>query len=595
MSISGLFPVILFCVSIIFSTILFLYKSKKQNVNEIRKIIREDSEKAIKNLERKVLETGEQVSLKQVEAQNTCGNIDKKIKELMNDSEELSQLGDALNRYRNMLAQLNIATSQTHEYVVKTSNDALKLQELKGLIDSYEKKTYEILQSFDSGIKEQHFQLETIKTEIQLQEESSINQIKTSRDDSLLQVGTAIESFQSICNTCNDLQSKHESILNELIEKQNSYEKYIENLNKTFEEKCNNSLKETINKLDEYLAKIQLSSDDKMLAKQDSVLKMYENCLNDRKDKALLSIDEVLKSSVQTLNLYNDKITNSYLESKNLDAVKKQSIDKEDDLSLGKETIFDNSNSSESLLSDSNSTIEAKLENSEEVPLKKVKKKKRHSKLKKSVDDNLDDKIDSPIANLENMKEKLIPEDLYDEIGSYVVEKDKAKETQKVTTPKNIEEINLDELASIDTSFSEPIKKQKPVVQKEEVEKETSSKVIINEKNEALSRMNQQHSTDDQIKKLDGTGFGNLLDSYGASKRNDNPKKKVSEVKSFKPGSIIEQLVEEDEIKNSKDHVEIDNKEIDEVPSITEEKKLDDDEKSSRFEAIGEEEEILLD
>jgi len=220
MSLFELYPLILFAFSIIFTIVLHIQKSHKLNLNEVKKTIRDESEKAIKRVDQKVVETEEIVNIKKVEAEETCSKVDSRILELKTDSEELDQLRDALYTYRNMLAQLNVATDQTHSYIVQTNDDATKLQNLQTLIDNQEKKTYEILNSFDLGVKEQKFQLQTIETELHEQTETAINEIITTRDDSLSRISDQIEKYQSLFDTCDQIQLKHDVILHELLNQQ---------------------------------------------------------------------------------------------------------------------------------------------------------------------------------------------------------------------------------------------------------------------------------------------------------------------------------------------------------------------------------------
>ena len=184
-----------------------------------------------------MLKLKEIVNIKKVEVEETCLKVNSRIQELKADSAELDQLRDALNTYRNMLAQLNVATDQTHSYIVQTNDDATKLQNLKQLIDNQETKTYEILRSFDIGVKEQKFQLQNLEAELQNQIETAINEIITTRDDSLVRISDQIEKYQSLFETCDQIQSKHDVILKELLKQQNIYETKLGNINKEFNER----------------------------------------------------------------------------------------------------------------------------------------------------------------------------------------------------------------------------------------------------------------------------------------------------------------------------------------------------------------------
>jgi hypothetical protein len=616
MSVGVLYPFILFGISLLFSAILFSIKSKKQNLNEIRKTIREDAEKAFRSLEQKVVETEEQVSLKQVEAQETCVYVEKKIQELKDDGEELSQLGDALNTYRSMLAQLNIATTQAHEYVVSTNGDATKLQELQHLIDSHEKKTYNILQSFDSGVKEQKFQLETIRTEIESQTNSSVNQIITTRDDSLSQVSNQIGKYQELFDKCDEIQSTHNAILKELIDSQAAYQDKLNAIQKDFENKCDTYLNSTTTKLDEYLSQIQSSANDKLSLVEGSIIKNFEEELNSKKEDTFLRIDEVLQSSIRTISLYDEKLNGSNGNELVRGVNKPSNASLSDDIvkpEIPSTSIHQNFIKEDESLP-VNSSIEDLVEEPE-LPKKEIKPKKKKRRKKKKSNDDIDilagiDLIDLPDTLSENKDEESIEDVLpFESENSFDQE-----------IPKNIEDINLDSLSSIesfcstnttkedsisDSQLSDTETKEEPVVSV----KEPIESVPLEEKKETeRNKKDIPLSKEEQKKKLNGTGFGNLLNSYGSNKRVDEVKPDTEPIKSFKPGSIIEKLVEED-----KSNDKVPEESVDKLETIESDKDIqkdtveedikvekdeiihDNDKKKTSYVPIGEEEEILLD
>jgi hypothetical protein len=616
MSVGVLYPFILFGISLLFSAILFSIKSKKQNLNEIRKTIREDAEKAFRSLEQKVVETEEQVSLKQVEAQETCVYVEKKIQELKDDGEELSQLGDALNTYRSMLAQLNIATTQAHEYVVSTNGDATKLQELQHLIDSHEKKTYNILQSFDSGVKEQKFQLETIRTEIESQTNSSVNQIITTRDDSLSQVSNQIGKYQELFDKCDEIQSTHNAILKELIDSQAAYQDKLNAIQKDFENKCDTYLNSTTTRLDEYLSQIQSSANDKLSLVEGSIIKNFEEELNSKKEDTFLRIDEVLQSSIRTISLYDEKLNGSIGNELVRGVNKPSNASLSDDIvkpEIPSTSIHQNFIKEDESLP-VNSSIEDLVEEPE-LPKKEIKPKKKKRRKKKKSNDDIDilagiDLIDLPDTLGENKDEELIEDALpFESENSFEQE-----------IPKNIEDINLDSLSSIesfcstnttkedsisDFQLSDTETKEEPVVSV----KEPIESVPLEEKKETeRNKKDIPLSKEEQKKKLNGTGFGNLLNSYGSNKRVDEVKPETEPIKSFKPGSIIEKLVEED-----KSNDKVPEESVDKLETIESDKDIqkdtveedikvekdeiihDNDKKKTSYVPIGEEEEILLD
>ena len=697
MSVGGVFPLILFGISIIFTTLLFLSKNKKLNLNEIRKTIREDSEKAIKSLEQKVVETEELVSLKQADAQDTCGFVERKIQELRDDGEELNQLGDALNKYRSMLAQLNLATSQAQAFVVRTNNDAKKLQELQLVIDSHEKKTYAILQSYDSGIKQQHFQLEAIKTEITSQTENSINQIVTTRDESLSEVRVQIEKYQALSDRCDEVQSTHKGILNELIERQAANKANLNALNKEFEDKCDNYLNETKNKLDEYLTQIQTSANDKLSLLEGSIVKNFEMELNREKEETLLGIDDVLTASIQTISLYDEKINKSYenfeiKSSKNdgkkdrkdkkdikshndnpvtdLQASNTKPVDeiiitslnkddgelitlKEDDQSgsIKKNEILEK-NTKESIDGkitsnllegrlDESQILEKKAESPKETSKKesKLKKKKRpRNKKNKKNEDEIEIMAGIDLIDMASGKVSSRLDDFVDDLDPFIFDEEKPFDDKVLLddkVPRAIGDINLDDLASIDASFCEHVKKEikddestatqineadtkidkqvepstiggeevslnenkKDENNKNENKKDDSIEKNSHKKSENLNKKNLEINKEEHIlKKLNGTGFGNLLDSYGSSKRIDDGKATKDSVNSFKPGSIIERLTDEDKLIDNDDDKALEKDSSKGESLAKKEKDIDaDKKKKSGFVVIGEEEEILLD
>jgi hypothetical protein len=632
MSVGELFPLILFGISIMFSTILFLVKNKKQNLNEIRKTIREDSEKAIKSLEQKVVETEELVSLKQAEAQKTSDYVDRKIQELMDDGEELNQLGEALNKYRSMLAQLNLSTSKVEAFVIRTSGDARKLQELQHLIDSHEKKTYNILQSFDTGIKQQNFQLAAIKTEIVSQAESSINQIVTTRDDSLSEVRTQIEKYQELSDSCDKIQSTHNAILNELIQRQVANKESLVALNKEFEDKCDNYLNATKRELDEYLSKIQTSANDKLSLVEGSIVKNFEKELNSKREDTLLQIDNVLSSSVKTISLYDEKLNKSFENSDIISCKNINSKDNDSDLVNNSDGLInpktvnqditnsfnsvkakvDLSNANESINSESTLDLfsdrldrneDFNQEEESQIDLSKkeskIKKKKRcKTKKSKNYDDDIDIMAGIDLIDLADGVIDSSPDSFSDDLDSNIFDEQKPL-VEKV--PKDIGDINLDDLASIDASFCGVDKKdiEEEIKEVEKVE-QTKTDDEIKSLNENIDTNLEPIKKVQITKKLNGTGFGNLLNSYGSQKRVDDEPTVSDSQKTFKPGSIIEMLVDEDQLSDKEDNKE-DNKVVkidtptDDI-SVEKEEIIDgEDKKKSSFVVIGEEEEILLD
>lgn len=630
MSVEEVFPLILFGISVMFTTLLFLIKNKKQNLNEIRKTIREDSEKAIKSLAQKVVETEEQVTLKQVEAQETCALVGKKIQELMDDGEELNQLGDALNKYRSMLAQLNIATSQAQAYVVRTNNDANKLQDLQHLIDIHEKKTYEILQTYNNRIEEQTFQFDAIKTEIESQTENVITQIVTTRDNSLSEVNSQIDKYKQLCDKCDEIQLNHKDILNELIENQLANKEKLAFYNKNFEDSCDNYLKKTISKLDEYLAQLKLSANDKLSLLEIDYVKDFEQELNNKKEATFLRIDDALSSSIKTISLYDEKLNKSYVSSENNkqfnNDIKNNSYN-----TVIKNVNLDKPVDESNKVKISDSLFENSLDDviptkKEDVTFKeafkkenKQKKKKNQKNQRRKKDDNLDLMSGIDLVELTNEKINSDNKQFIDLDNSSIPDLNKTTLEDKV--PQEIGGIKLDDLVTVDASFSDIVKKDKQI--REELNNITSNldsekddeleskgknlnKALIDENNmdSILDKKNSDLNIHNEspITKLNGTGFEDLLNSYGSHKRkNDNEDIEKDSVKSFKPGSIIEMVVEESKQTTNENSDKSDSNEtgtdISKSEKFSEKEEVlnNEDKNKSGFVVIGEEEEILLD
>jgi len=612
MSLSEILPISLFVISILFTLFLHLQKDKKLNLNEFRKTLREDSEKAIRSLEQKVVETEEQVSLKKVDAENTCAYVEKKIQELKDDGEELNQLDNALQNYRNMLAQLNVATSQTHDYVVKTSNEAARLQELQQLIDSHEKKTFTILKSFESGVKEQRFQFETLKTEIESQTDSAVNQIVTTRDDSLSLVNSQIEKFQTLSDTCDEIQSKHKEVLNELIASQNSYKEKMDAVAKDFEAACKTTLESTQSQLDGYLTQIQTSANDKLSLVEGSIVKDFEKELETKREDVLLEIDKILQNSVNTINMYDEKLGKSLSKSETVESNYVEDIPEIDDVKQSSDEEFSNV--------EENMILPEVEEPVKEPKPKKEKKKKKKSKLlkkdSKKDSDILDLKAGIDLVDLPDIEEKQNIEDLIvdDNLNSpFNVSDSSSNDDEEYLDDDMIEDIFSDEIPDIDfdaedDEASDAVEMPKADVPSVE-DKDDSKEKDADSTSKDDSDEDSKKVKEDPIKKLNGTGFGNLLNSYGSNKRKDDessdlPKK--DEPKSFKPGSIIEMLAKKDETKVESEKKEELPKKVKSKSSkkdnVQEDKDTKDedinkgeDKNKHSYEAIGEEEEILLD
>ncbi|MBK5200387.1 MAG: hypothetical protein JJE21_02520 [Spirochaetaceae bacterium] len=574
MSLFELYPLILFAFSIIFMIVLHIQKSHKLNLNEVKKTIREESDKAIKKVDQKVVETEEIVNIKKVEAEETCSKVNSRIQELKADSEELDQLRDALYTYRNMLAQLNVATDQTHSYIIQINDDAIKLQNLEILIDKQETKTYEILNSFDIGIKEQEFQLQNLETELHNQTETAINEILKSRDDSLSRISDQIEKYQSLFDTCNQIQLKHDVILKELLNQQNVYETKIVNINKEFNNRVTIMETNTKSNLDKYLAQIEITANDKFFSIEKENLKSFENSLKNKKEETLLNFDRVLQSSVKIINEYNNTVQ---LPSKAF--INNQSIDCETNKLKEVETL--------SLLDKNDET--AFIENINF-------KNKKNSNLVKNYN-NKNMKKDSfclvDILELEPNLEEVIKKE-HDSEKLYEFEYFNTTELDKVVGKHSvIEELNLDQLEKIESlpnSYNEP------------VEEVVIGEPVNDLKNYQFSEQKEEYLNSDieeidrQIIKFNGTGFGTLLNSYGTNKKQINKNESTnSEPKLFKPGSILEKLVEKGEKSDKKESVfnSSDDKYEDyKQKTICE---IENPSKNTTFEPIGEEEVILLD
>ena len=592
MSLFELYPLILFALSIIFTIVLHIQKSHKLNLNEVKKTIRDESDKAIKMVDQKVIETEEIVNIKKVEAEDTCSKLDSRLKELEVDGAELDQLKEALFTYRNMLAQLNVATDQTHSYIVQTNSDATKLQNLRKLIDSQESKTYEILQSFDAGVKEQKFQLQNLESELQSQGETALNEVISARDDSLSRINDQIEKYQSLYEKCDQIQSKHNVILDELIKQQNVYETKLNNINEDFDAKLNILVNDTKANLEKFVSQIELLTTNKFSAMQDENIKSYEKSLETKKEEILIEIDKVLQSSVSTINEYNNSLA------KPLESIKlNDKIDNLDDREFEEIKIPENLDSSQS------------QKNNKKTVSKNERKNNKKNKKKQSLP--IVDLLDLE-PNLEGVLKQEEPEQINSD--SKILDStnvDVLDEVDDVSEDSTIlDEFNITQLESIESDVS---KKQ---IDNFDEEVDNLSKDDVDE---LLSEKEKNDEKANQIKKLSGTGFGSLLNSYGTNKKQENNQETInSEPKSFKPGSILEKLVEESEkiklpgdrvekieIKESSDSAKKNehSKKTDESEKLTEEENIietddSDIEKSSKnstFVAIGEEEEILLD
>ncbi len=586
MSLFELYPLILFALSIIFTIVLHIQKSHKLNLNEVKKTIRDESDKAIKMVDQKVIETEEIVNIKKVEAEDTCSKLDSRIKELEVDSAELDQLKEALCTYRNMLAQLNVATDQTHSYIVQTNSDATKLQKLRKLIDSQESKTYEILQSFDAGVKEQKFQLQNLESELQSQGETALNEIISARDDSLSRINDQIEKYQSLYEQCDQIQSKHNVILDELIKQQNVYETKLNNINEDFDAKLNILVNDTKANLEKFVSQIELLTTNKFSAIQDENIKSYEKSLETKKEETLIEIDRVLKSSVSTINEYNNSLA------KPLDSINvSDNVDNSDDRQFEEIKITENLDLNQS-------------QKNNKVTVSKI---ERNSNKKNKKKQSL------PIVDLLDLEPNLEGV-LKQEESEQIISDSTIIDSTNFDVPDEdstiLDEFNITQLESIESDVS---KKQIDNID-EEIDNSSKEKV-----DELLSEKEKNDEKANQIKKLSGTGFGSLLNSYGTNKKQENTQETMtSEPKSFKPGSILEKLVEGSEkIKlplNSVEKIEIKEsfelaKKIEPAEKLEESEKTNEEEniieiddsdsekssKNSTFVAIGEEEEILLD
>ncbi len=586
MSLFELYPLILFALSIIFTIVLHIQKSHKLNLNEVKKTIRDESDKAIKMVDQKVIETEEIVNIKKVEAEDTCSKLDSRIKELEVDSAELDQLKEALFTYRNMLAQLNVATDQTHSYIVQTNSDATKLQKLRKLIDSQESKTYEILQSFDAGVKEQKFQLQNLESELQSQGETALNEIISARDDSLSRINDQIEKYQSLYEQCDQIQSKHNVILDELIKQQNVYETKLNNINEDFDAKLNILVNDTKANLEKFVSQIELLTTNKFSAIQDENIKSYEKSLETKKEETLIEIDRVLKSSVSTINEYNNSLA------KPLDSINvSDNVDNSDDRQFEEIKITENLDLNQS-------------QKNNKVTVSKI---ERNSNKKNKKKQSL------PIVDLLDLEPNLEGV-LKQEESEQIISDSTIIDSTNFDVPDEdstiLDEFNITQLESIESDVS---KKQIDNID-EEIDNSSKEKV-----DELLSEKEKNDEKANQIKKLSGTGFGSLLNSYGTNKKQENTQETMtSEPKSFKPGSILEKLVEGSEkIKlplNSVEKIEIKEsfelaKKIEPAEKLEESEKTNEEEniieiddsdsekssKNSTFVAIGEEEEILLD
>lgn len=576
MSLFELYPLILFAFSIIFTIVLHIQKSHKLNLNEVKKTIRDEAEKAIKQVDQKVVETEEIVNIKKVEVEETCLKVNSRIQELKADSAELDQLRDALNTYRNMLAQLNVATDQTHSYIVQTNDDATKLQNLKQLIDNQETKTYEILRSFDIGVKEQKFQLQNLEAELQNQIETAINEIITTRDDSLVRISDQIEKYQSLFETCDQIQSKHDVILKELLKQQNVYETKLGNINKEFNERVKTLENDTKLNLENYLKEIELTANEKFSSIEKNEINVFEKYLEDKKEETFLSIDRVLQSSAKTINEYNNSVQkNSNIEDaiKNKkiaeDFIKVTDVDSPPVVEQPKEPVF---KETVNVKNRRNSNLEKKL--------KKKNKKKESFTL---VD----------ILDLEPNLEKVIKKEQNNEKLDEFESLDVTGFDQIIEEPSDIEKISLNQLEKIESATNDQFESVTDIEIESSTENSKNSEFLEN-KDETVIFDNDEKGC--QINKFNGTGFGTLLDSYGNNKKQINVSDDIkSEPKSFRPGSILEKLVESSE---KSDEKEIDITSSDEeVEDSTQKRKYEEEKisKNTSFEPIGEEEEILLD
>lgn len=576
-----LYPLILFAFSIIFTIVLHIQKSHKINLNEAKKILRDESEKAIKKVEQKVVEIDEVVNIKKDDVDQICAKVNSKIQELKIDSAELDQLRDALNTYRNMLAQLNIATDQTHNYIVQTNDDATKLQNLRELIDKQERQTYEILKSFDVGVKEQKNQMKNLEIELHNQSQIAMNEILSARDDSLNQISDQIEKYQSIFDTCNAIQSKHDVILKELNTQQSIYEKKLEDLNKEFCDKVKSVESEARESINTYIHNLETSSMDYFSSLEKERMVAFENGLENKKNEVLISINSVLQSSSKIINEYNDSVKRG---GESTRSIEKQSFE-EDINNYNVSQDLNNINKSENLNS---------------IDLKDKKNKKFEKKLKKK---NL--KKDSSslvdILDLEPNLEDVIKKDksceILEDIKTYNItsfeketkESDPLEDINESDLLKNkesINEINLDGLEKIESNIN-----------LKESEDDNFDETLIELDDNVLDNKNYENQSkeilDNQLNKFSGTGFGTLLNSYGSNKKpHEEFNKDKVEPKSFKPGSILEKLVVDPEksVEKGSDNNEISQKI--EKDNIIDKKIISN---NNSFELIGEEEEILLD
>lgn len=576
-----LYPLILFAFSIIFTIFLHIQKTHKINLNEAKKILRDESEKAIKKVEQKAVEIDEIVNIKKGDVDQICAKVNSKIQDLKIDSAELDQLRDALNTYRNMLAQLNIATDQTHNYIVQTNDDATKLQNLRELIDKQETQTYDILNSFDVGVKEQKNQIKNLVIELHNQSQIAMNEILSARDESLNQISNQIEKYQSIFDSCNAIQSKHDVILNELNTQQSIYEKKLEELNKQFCDKVisvENEARESINK---YIHSLETSSMEYFSGLEKERMVTFENGLEDKKNEVLLSINSVLQSSSKIINEYNDsvkKVNESTI------TIEKQSSEED----------INNYNISQDL----NNNYQSESLNSIELKDKKSKKfeKKLKKKNFKKDSSTLVDILDLE-PNLEGVIKKDKACEILEDIQTYNItsfEKgqkeseplDNVNENYLLKNKDSNEELNIDDLENIESNIN--IKESEDNYFDEALI-EIDDNLIENKKDENQSK----EILDNQLNKFSGTGFGTLLNSYGSNKKqHEELNKDKVEPKLFKPGSILEKLVVDPEKNVEKGSDNKEKSQKSEKDNIVDTKIMS---KNNSFELIGEEEEILLD
>lgn len=541
MDLNFIFPLILFAISIIFSLIVQNIKAKGISLNELKKNIKVETDKALKSLEAKNVQVEEQLNVQKLKADEVFTSVENKLTELNSHGEELAQLLNSLNKYRSMLMQLDVSTNNTYDWVLKVQKDSERLQEIQKLIETMEKKTVEILTSFEEGVKKQQVHFETFANEINTLSRNNKEKLEFSRNEILTEVKNCIESLRTLEQ--------------EQTEKMNQFSASLESLTQ--------------------------SGKDVLQVKKDDVIKEVEaqieilNGLKEEHQKIQSEQNQLLEQTKQEQLKYNKGLEETI---KNFETEKSSIIDQakanmQNDIS----SIIDDTKGKISSINDEFiKNYETGVDKSTEDKLLKV-----DETLQKTINviNQYTEERSKPEISEVVEKKQVLPKEEIKKSVEPIVKKPVIKQEEIIGTTK-------EEKKEIKVPFKD-IPAAKEVSKKEIKEPLTENKNIKEEKAKIL------HNSIPPF-----TGFGSLLNSYESLKKTPvGPKEKPKDTV-YKPGSILTEAVAQKQEKKEYSKVEEVEKKAEPKTKKTEKEEVKiekNKEEEKKYIPTGDEEEILLD